>query len=116
VLRRSRKRIGKKRVSMVAREKPRSRRGWDRWRPQKMSGFWPLRVVRTMPTARAVPGRRGVASQAHKPRRDAPMSMGRVVILREGDGVLGWGWRRKRRRAKPPKRRKARAEAKRIVP
>jgi hypothetical protein len=116
VLRRSRKRIGKKRVSMVAREKPRSRRGWDRWRPQKMSGLCPLRVVRTMPTARAVPGRRGVASQAHKPRRDAPMSMGRVAILREGDGVWVWGWKRERRRAIPPKIRNARAEAKRTAP
>lgn len=69
-----------------------------------------------MPTARAVPGRRGVASQAHKPRRDAPMSMGRVAILREGDGLWGWDWKRERSRAIPPKIRKARAEAKRIEP
>ena len=81
-----------------------------------MRGFCPLKVVRTMPTARAVPGRRGVASQAHKPRREAPMSMGRVAILREGDGVWGWDWKRERSRAIPPKIRKARAEAKRIVP
>ena len=81
-----------------------------------MSGFCPLRVVRTIPTARAVPGRRGVASQAHKPRREAPMSMGRVAILREGDGVWVWDWKRERSRAIPPKIRKARAEAKRIAP
>jgi hypothetical protein len=80
-----------------------------------MSGFCPLIVVRTMPTARAVPGRRGVASQAHKPRRDAPMSMGRVVILREGDGVWVWDWKRERRRAIPPKIRNARAEVRKIV-
>jgi len=69
-----------------------------------------------MPTARAVPGRRGVESQAHKPRRDAPMSIGRVAILREGDGVWVWDWKRERRRAIPPKIRNARAEAKRIAP
>ena len=69
-----------------------------------------------MPTARAVPGRRGVESQAHKPRRDVPMSMGRVVILREGDGLWGWDWKRERRRAIPPKIRNASAETKRIVP
>jgi hypothetical protein len=57
-----------------------------------------------------------VESQAHKPRREAPMSMGRVAILREGDGVWSWDWKRERRRAKPPKRRKARAETKRTVP
>ena len=42
--------------------------------------------------------------------------MGRVAILREGDGVWSWDWKRERRRAMPPKRRKARAEIKRIVP
>ena len=42
--------------------------------------------------------------------------MGRVAILREGDGMLGWDRKRERSRAKPPKRRKARAQAKRIVP
>ena len=44
------------------------------------------------------------------------MSMGRVAILREGDWELGWDWKRERNRAIPPKIRKARAEAKRIVP
>jgi len=44
------------------------------------------------------------------------MSMGRVAILREGEWVWIWGWKRKRSRAIPPKIRKARAEAKRIVP
>ena len=80
-----------------------------------MRGFCPLREVRTMPTARAVPGRRGLASQAHKPRREAPMSMGRVAILREGDGVWAWNWKRERRREIPPKIRNARAEVRKIV-
>ena len=44
------------------------------------------------------------------------MSMGRVAILREGDGLWGWDWKRERSRAIPPKIRKARAEAKRIEP
>ncbi len=81
-----------------------------------MSGFCPLRVVRTMPTAKAVTGRRGEETQAHKPRREPPMSMGRVVILREGDGVWVWDWKRERKRAIPPKIRNARAETKRTVP
>ena len=44
------------------------------------------------------------------------MSIGRVAILREGDGVWVWDWKRERRRAIPPKIRNARAEAKRIAP
>ena len=41
--------------------------------------------------------------------------MGRVAILREGDGVWAWNWKRERRRAIPPKIRNARAEVRKIV-
>jgi hypothetical protein len=115
-LRRRKKRIGRKSVSMVWREKRISGNGRKRNIPHSSVGFVPLRVQRRNPMVRATPGRRGGENHAVRARVVIAKRRGGKERLRVGLGAEVAGRIRRRSREMPPKQREAKASVRRSAP